>query len=69
MPHPNIPGGYKSEEERQKAMAIPPQFLKGAGTKKQDPKAEAKKKVAAARLAKLKGKKAPMVADTDRDGN
>lgn len=55
-------------------MALPPQFMKNVKNYnqqngKQDPAAQAKKNVAAKRLAKMKDKKAPMVADTDRDGN
>ncbi|MFG2268104.1 hypothetical protein [Streptomyces sp. NPDC048720] len=45
-------------------MAIPPQFIKGR-QKQEDPKAQARKKMAAAKLAKLKGQ---TVKDTDRDG-
>lgn len=50
-------------------MAIPPQFMKNNKDKKSDPQAEAKKQIAAKKLAALKNKgKAPMVRDTDRDG-
>lgn len=64
--HPEIASRWSKEFGSK--VAIPPQFLKNKG--KPDPRAEAKKKAAAAKLAKLKGKKgAKMVPDTDMDGN
>lgn len=50
--HPNIAGGFKSEEERQKAQL--PSFAKGRQKPKGNPHLDARKKAAADRLAKMK---------------
>lgn len=47
-----------------KMAGIPPQFMKGKAPSKSDPKGDAKKKAAAARLAKLKGAKSGGAANS-----